>query len=157
MPVVARDASALAPEAFMAGLDTIPKRRDFILASTHGRYQAMPGLVIQMRDRGDNAAPRLGITASKKIGNAVARNRGKRRLRAVADMVLTSQSRPVMIMCLLPDIIQIIWNWSDLVESLNKALIKLHARDTNNDYSGSGAGNMTKNQMETDQQKANGV
>lgn len=141
----------------MTGLDTIPKRRDFVLASTHGRYQAMPGLVIQMRNRGDNAAARLGITASKKIGNAVARNRAKRRLRAVADMVLTSQSRPGHDYVLIARYNTNYLEWPELVESLNKALIKLHARDTNNDYSGSGDGNLTKNQMETDQQKANGV
>ena len=141
----------------MTGLDTIPKRRDFVLASTHGRYQAMPGLVIQMRNRGDNAAARLGITASKKIGNAVARNRAKRRLRAVADMVLTSQSRPGHDYVLIARYNTNHLEWSELVESLNKALIKLHARDTNNDYSGSGDGNLTKNQMETDQQKANGL
>lgn len=141
----------------MTGLDTIPKRRDFVLASTHGRYQAMPGLVVQMRNRGDNAAARLGITASKKIGNAVARNRAKRRLRAVADMVLTSQSRPGHDYVLIARYNTNHLEWPELVESLNKALIKLHPRDTNNYYSGSGAGNLTKNQMETDQKKANGV
>ncbi|MGB1036186.1 MAG: ribonuclease P protein component [Candidatus Puniceispirillales bacterium] len=141
----------------MAGLDTIPKRRDFVLASTHGHYQAMPGLVVQMRNRGDNAAARLGITASKKIGNAVARNRAKRRLRAVADTVLTSQSRSGHDYVLIARYNTNHLEWYELVESLNKALIKLYARDTINDYSGTGAGNMTKNQMETDQQKANGV
>ena len=50
----------------MTGLETIPKRRDFVLVSTHGRRYAMPGLVLQMRDRGDDAGARLGITASKK-------------------------------------------------------------------------------------------
>ena len=128
----------------MTGLDTIPKRRDFVLASTHGRYQAMPGLVIQMRNRGDNAAARLGITASKKIGNAIARNRAKRRLRAVADMVLTSQSRPGHDYVLIARYNTNHLEWSELVENLNKALIKLHARDTNNDYSGSGDGNLTR-------------
>ena len=34
-------------------------------------------------------AVRVGFTASKKVGNAVARNRAKRRLRAVAEQVLT--------------------------------------------------------------------
>jgi ribonuclease P protein component len=141
----------------MAGLDTIPKRRDFILASTHGRYQAMPGLVIQMRDRGDNAAPRLGITASKKIGNAVARNRGKRRLRAVADMVLTSQSRPGHDYVLIARYNTNHLDWSDLEESLTKALIRLHDHDRNNTHIASDAENQIKNQMETDTQKANGV
>ncbi len=33
-------------------------------------------------------APRVGFTASRKVGNAVARNRAKRRLRALADEML---------------------------------------------------------------------
>jgi len=37
---------------------------------------------------------RLGITASKKVGNAVARNRARRRLRAVAREVLPAHGTP---------------------------------------------------------------
>jgi ribonuclease P protein component len=51
----------------------------------------MPGLVLQMVDRGDDAPPRLGITASRKIGNAVTRNRAKRRLRALGGRFLTQK------------------------------------------------------------------
>ena len=40
------------------------------------------------RDRGDGAPPRVGFTCSKKVGNAVARNRAKRRLRSLAAEVL---------------------------------------------------------------------
>ena len=72
----------------MPGLATIPKRRDFLLATAKGRRSAVPGLVLQIVDRGDDAPPRLGITASRKIGNAVCRNRAKRRLRALAQNML---------------------------------------------------------------------
>lgn len=37
---------------------------------------------------------RVGFTASKKVGNAVRRNRAKRRLRAIADEVLTERAEP---------------------------------------------------------------
>ena len=37
---------------------------------------------------------RIGFTASKKIGNAVARNRAKRRMRALAREVLPRLARP---------------------------------------------------------------
>src|SRR5690606_29701234 len=36
----------------------------------------------------------IGFTASRKVGNAVARNRARRRLRAVADIVIRSQAAP---------------------------------------------------------------
>lgn len=49
----------------------------------------MPGFVLLVRDRGDNdPAMRLGITVSKKVGNAVVRNRMKRRFRALARELL---------------------------------------------------------------------
>ena len=50
---------------------------------------AAPGFVLLARSRGDGAdAMRIGITATKKIGNAVTRNRAKRRLRALARELL---------------------------------------------------------------------
>jgi ribonuclease P protein component len=49
----------------------------------------MPGFVLLVRDRRDNdPAMRLGITVTKKIGNAVIRNRMKRRFRALAREIL---------------------------------------------------------------------
>ena len=49
----------------------------------------MPGFVLLVRDRGDgDPAVRLGITVTKKIGNAVVRNRMKRRFRALARELL---------------------------------------------------------------------
>ena len=49
----------------------------------------MPGFVLLVRERDDgNAAMRLGITVTKKIGGAVVRNRMKRRFRALAREVL---------------------------------------------------------------------
>jgi ribonuclease P protein component len=48
-----------------------------------------PGFVLLVRPRGDgDPAMRLGLTVSKKVGNAVVRNRMKRRLRALASAVL---------------------------------------------------------------------
>ena len=45
----------------------------------------MPGFVLLVRDRDDgDPAMRIGYTVTKKIGNAVVRNRMKRRLRALA-------------------------------------------------------------------------
>lgn len=49
----------------------------------------MPGFVLLVRDRADgDAAKRLGITVTKKIGNAVVRNRMKRRFRALAREIV---------------------------------------------------------------------
>jgi ribonuclease P protein component len=49
----------------------------------------MPGFVLLVRPREDgDPAVRLGITVTKKIGNAVVRNRMKRRFRALARELL---------------------------------------------------------------------
>lgn len=52
----------------------------------------MPGFVLLVRPRGDgDPVMRLGITVTKKIGNAVVRNRMKRRFRALARELLPAE------------------------------------------------------------------
>lgn len=74
-------------------LTVLTKRADFVRASS-ARRQGTPGLHLQGRDRGDDGGMRVGYTCSKKVGNAVARNRAKRRLREVARRVLPLHGRP---------------------------------------------------------------
>ena len=70
------------------GLITLTRRADFLAANT-GKRAATPGFVLLVRPRDDgDATRRIGYTVTKKIGNAVVRNRMKRRLRALArDLV----------------------------------------------------------------------
>lgn len=81
-------------------LGRMKKRREFLAAARRGRKAVTPGLVLQALRREEAAeAPaqvRLGLTASRKVGNAVARNRARRRLRAAAQEVLTGLGRSGM-------------------------------------------------------------
>lgn len=67
-----------------SSLGRLKKRSEFLYVR-EGRYQAIGGVVIQARrNADDDDSIRVGFTATKKIGNAVVRNRAKRRLREVA-------------------------------------------------------------------------
>lgn len=68
-------------------MEPLRRRQDFI-AAAKAPHAAMPGLVVQARNRDDGLAPRVGFTATKKLGNAVIRNRIKRRLREAARLTL---------------------------------------------------------------------
>ncbi len=84
-----------------AAIDRLKKRSEFLAVAAANRRWTTPGLVLQAKtnpqcktetpdaDAASGAAVlRVGFTATKKIGNAVTRNRARRRLRAAVDDVL---------------------------------------------------------------------
>jgi ribonuclease P protein component len=78
-------------------LTRLKTRGDFLRVAATRVRAARPGLVLQAAPQpGDPAALRIGYTASRRVGNAVARNRAKRRLRAAAAAVLPRCGRPGM-------------------------------------------------------------
>ncbi len=77
-------------------LDRLKKRREFLRVARGGRKAVTPGLVLQVRRaaEGGSVEVRVGFTVSRKVGGAVARNRARRRLRAVAEQVLAKRAMP---------------------------------------------------------------
>ncbi|MEN5083336.1 ribonuclease P protein component [Bosea sp. TWI1241] len=78
-------------------LARLTQRKEFLAAAEHGRRFRSSAFTAQVRDRADveEAGPglRLGLTASRKTGNAVVRNRIRRRLRAAAAQALAAQTQ----------------------------------------------------------------
>ncbi|QXK91817.1 ribonuclease P protein component [Neoehrlichia mikurensis] len=81
----------------LKGLVTLKKRREFVLARSCGVSAGKFGLFLQAikesslhnnNNNNNNNVVRVGFTVSKKIGNAVVRNKVKRRFRVLAQDVL---------------------------------------------------------------------
>jgi ribonuclease P protein component len=70
----------------------LTRRAEFLRVAARGRKVPVPGLVLQALAREDAGPARLGFTVTRKIGNAVIRNRARRRLRAAARQVLAEQT-----------------------------------------------------------------
>lgn len=130
----------------------LKKRGDFLAAARKGRKWAARGLVLQARPwragetpagmdagRSDKAMlpMRVGYTASRKVGNAVARNRAKRRLREVAAQVLPEHGRPRHDYVLIARAATLDRDFADLIRDLKTALKRVH-ENGNGDRRGHG-------------------
>ncbi|MEI6097072.1 MAG: ribonuclease P protein component [Alphaproteobacteria bacterium] len=101
-------------------------RADF-LAAASARRQTAGSFMLQARARDDDMAPRVGYTASKKIGNAVARNRAKRRLRAAVHQILRPMARTGWdyVLVARPGV-TIARPFVDLMADLHRAVLAVH-------------------------------
>jgi len=79
------------PSAASLRLEVIASRADFLKAAKASKAST-PAFILQARKTGSDKM-RVGFTCSKKVGNAVARNRAKRRLREIARLVLPDAGR----------------------------------------------------------------
>ena len=109
----------------MTALVSIPSRAGFLAARDSGVKAVAAGFVLQAAPTGRDDW-RLGLTASKKTGNAVRRNRARRRLRALARTELAKRARPGTDYVMIARHSTAEWPWDDLVADLRKSLGYLH-------------------------------
>lgn len=79
--------SASTPEGATSP-ERLKRRAQFLTVAGKGRKAPMPGLVLQALRRDDDAPARVGFTVTKKVGNAVIRNRTRRRMKEAARLIL---------------------------------------------------------------------
>jgi ribonuclease P protein component len=110
-------------------LTTLKKRSEF-LRVRGGRRWSGHAFVLEARSRSDDAGPpreaRFGFTVSKKIGGAVARNRVRRRLRALAAGLDPSQVRQGYDYVLIARPGAVERAFRDLKADLEQALARVH-------------------------------
>jgi len=73
-------------------MQRLKQRADFLAAASGNKVPAA-GFILQARRRGNEGPVRVGFTVSKKVGNAVERNRVRRRLREIVRLADASWMR----------------------------------------------------------------
>ena len=116
----------------MAAVARLKRRPDFLRVAAGRRKWVAPGLVLQALRQDDSkpstegiAPARVGFTASAKVGNAVVRNRARRRLRAAAASVLPLHAEPAHDYVLIARAGTLQRRFTDLVADLEAGLRRL--------------------------------
>lgn len=125
--VTGQDPERGTPPAASLRLKVLRNRSDFLRAA-RAKRSGQPGVLLQAMKRGDDLPDiRVGFTCSKKLGNAVTRNRAKRRLREVARLMLPDFGQPGWDYVLIgrPDA-TVSRGFDDLKDDLRRALAKVH-------------------------------
>jgi ribonuclease P protein component len=107
-------------------LQRLTKRAQFLHVRA-GFRASRPNVMVEARRRAETGPIGVGFTASKKVGNAVHRNRARRRLREAARQLLPQHGVAGVDYVLVarqstPDA-----DWARLLDDLKSALIRLAA------------------------------
>lgn len=111
-------------------LDTIKKRPDF-LAVRGGARASVPCCLMEAKPRakapaGDFKGPRFGFTVTKKLGNAVTRNRIRRRLKSALSKVAPALARDGFDYVIVARPAALDKPFEDLLTELTRALKGVH-------------------------------
>jgi ribonuclease P protein component len=106
-------------------VEKLRKRADFLGAATGPRAPAA-AFVLQTGPRADDGPPRVGFTVSKKVGNAVERNRVRRRLREIVRLSDAGRLRPGNDYVLVGRRAALDLPFERLIEDFARALERIH-------------------------------
>ena len=108
---------------------SLKRRQDFLGTAASGLKRATPGCVIQAR-RSPSPGIRVGFTASRKVGIAVARSRAKRRLRAAIDRVLSDMTLEGWDLVLIARTETLTRDFSTMASDIGRAVVRLTQGET---------------------------
>lgn len=110
-------------------LGRLKKRSEFLfVANRNGKslYKARPSVVVQTRKHQTRETGiHCGFTATKRVGNAVIRNRCKRRLRECANALLPELGKQGFDYVFIARDSTAHTDWSTLCKDVEKALLRL--------------------------------
>ena len=111
-------------------MQRLKKRADFLHAARGVKWVA-PAFVLQARQASktiDQNVPRLGLTASRRVGGAVVRNFARRRLKAAAAQVFPGKARPAHDYVLIARQSTGACHFQVIIDDLDMAIQKVHMR-----------------------------
>jgi len=108
-------------------MERLKRRADFLSAAKGARIQA-GSFTVQARDRRDRSSPRIGFTVTKKTGNAVERNRIRRRLRAAMGDVVPRKAQAGFDYVIVARRQALTSPFDTMIAELERALSRLHER-----------------------------
>jgi ribonuclease P protein component len=114
-----------------AVVERLKRRSDFRAAAESSRASGR-AFVLQARQRAEEGAVRVGFTVSRQVGNAVERNRVRRRLREIVRLSAAAGAahlRPGHDYVLIGRRAALAAPFGEMMQELDKALIRVHAGD----------------------------
>ena len=121
---------ALPRVSWLVRLETLKSRRDFLRVRGGARWVS-DSFVLEAKRRPDDETeprgPRFGFTVTKKLGNAVVRNRIRRRLREAVRDIATAKALPTFDYIIVARGPALVAVFRTLVNDLSYALDKVHA------------------------------
>jgi ribonuclease P protein component len=111
----------------MSALGKLLQRAEFLAVAATSKKSVAPGVIVQWALRSDSSSIRYGLTASRKVGGAVQRNRARRRLRALAIELLPQANLPPCDIVLIARTATVTRSFTDLRHDIAQALSKVRA------------------------------
>ena len=112
-------------------IQRLVRRSEYLRVARARKYVVTKGLILQFETKelkADGNESRVGYTVSKKVGNAVTRNRVRRRLKSVVNDVLSSSIEQPLDLVLIGKANTLQRTYDELLEDLRFALKNVRTR-----------------------------